>query len=280
MIDDSLLIRYILSFAVGSLWVTLITVIAERRNSAVGGILGGLPSTSAFAFLFIGLNQSSSAAVKATAVFPLVFSFTSAFLLFYAFFARKGFAIGLTVSLLLWFLISGIIVVSGLKDFTYCLASGVLVSAVIYYFFAKRLNLGNCTEEERPYTPIEILGRAIGAGSLVFLAVLLSQIGGPIIGGIASAFPAIFSSTLIILYRSEGTEFSRAVTKPLVISGILTVIPYGVAVRYLYPSIGIWLGTLSSYATIAPLTVLSYFILQPKRKQNQKEASAPAIKNY
>jgi hypothetical protein len=60
-------------------------------------------------------------------------------------------------------------------------------------------------------------------------------------------------------------------TKPLVISGILTCIPYGVAVRYLYPGIGIWLGTLSSYAIIAPLAVLSYFILQPKTKQNQKE---------
>lgn len=269
MIDDSLLIRYILAFAVGSLWVTLITIIAERRDSAVGGILGGLPSTSAFAFLFIGLNQSSSAAVQATTVFPLVFSFTSAFLLFYAFFARKGFTVGFTISLLIWFLVSVIIVVSGLKDFAFCLGSGVLVSAAVYYIFAKRLNLEKLTGEKRPYTPMQILGRAIGAGSLVFLAVLLSQIGGPIIGGIASAFPAIFSSTLIILYKSEGTEFSRAMTKPLVISGILTVIPYGVAVRYLYPSIGIWLGTLSSYAIIAPLAVLSYFILQPKRKQNQ-----------
>jgi uncharacterized membrane protein (GlpM family) len=271
MIDDSLLIRYILAFAVGSLWVTLVTIIAERRNSAVGGILGGLPSTSAFAFLFIGLNQSSPAAVQATTVFPLVFSITSAFLLFYAFFARKGFTVGFTISLLIWFLISSIIVLSGLKDFTFCLASGVLISAAVYYLFAKRLNLEKLTGKKRPYTPMQILGRAIGAGSLVFLAVLLSQMGGPIIGGIASAFPAIFSSTLIILYKSEGTEFSRSMTKPLVISGILTVIPYGVAVRYMYPSLGIWLGTLSSYALIAPLAVLSYFILQPKGKQDQRE---------
>jgi len=137
MIADSLLIHYVLAFAVGSLWVVLVTVIAEGRGSAVGGILGGLPSTAAFSFLFIGLNQSASAAVQATTVFPLVVSFTGAFLLFYAFFARKGFSVGLTISLLIWFLASGIIAVSGLKNFTFSLGSGVLVSAAVYYFFCQ-----------------------------------------------------------------------------------------------------------------------------------------------
>ncbi len=140
-----------------------------------------------------------------------------------------------------------------------------MVSAAVYYFFVKRLNLENLTGKKKHYTPIEILARGVGAGSLVFLAVLLSQIGGPIVGGIASAFPAVFTSTLIILYKSEGTEFSRAMTKPLVMSGILTIIPFSVAIRYLYPSIGIWLGTLSSYVIIAPLAVLSYRIVLPKR---------------
>ena len=80
------------------------------------------------------------------------------------------------------------------------------------------------------------------------------------LGGIAAAFPAVFTSTLVILNRSRGTEFSRSVTKPLVLSGILTIIPFCVAVRYLYPSFGIWLGTVVSYALVIPLAVLSYYI--------------------
>jgi uncharacterized membrane protein (GlpM family) len=269
MVSDSLLMHFVLAFAVGSLWVTFVTIIADRRGIAAGGILGGLPSTSAISFLFIGLNQSSSAAAQATTVFPLVISFTSAFLLFYAVFARKGFGFGLTISLLIWLLISIIIIVSGLKDFLFSLGSGVLVSAAVYYFFVKRLSLENLTGKKKHYTSMEILGRGVGAGSLVFFAVLLSQIGGPILGGIASAFPAVFTSTLIILHRSEGTEFSRAMAKPLVMSCILTVIPFSVAVRYLYPIIGIWLGTVSAYAIIAPLAVLSYRRVQPKRKQRE-----------
>jgi hypothetical protein len=88
--------------------------------------------------------------------------------------------------------------------------------------------------------------------------VLLSQIGGPILGGIAAAFPAVFTSTLIILNSSRGLEFSRAMTKPLAFSGILTIIPFCVAVRYLYPAIGIWFGTLFCYLLVVPLMVLSY----------------------
>lgn len=50
MVDVSLLIRLVLAFAVGSLWVTVITLVAEKKGSVIGGVLGGLPSTSAFSF--------------------------------------------------------------------------------------------------------------------------------------------------------------------------------------------------------------------------------------
>jgi uncharacterized membrane protein (GlpM family) len=255
-------LHLILAFAVGSLWVTVITIVAEKKGSVLGGILGGLPSTSAFSFFFIGINQSSDAAVQATTVFPLVFGVTSAYLFFFAFFAQKGFGRGISVSLLIWFAISGLIVASGLRDFALSLGGGAVLSVLTYYCFAKRLRLQNLKGEERLYKIHEIMFRGVGAGTLVALSVLLSQIGGPILGGIAAAFPAVFTSTLIILNKSKGTEFSRAVTKPLVMSGILTIIPFSVAVRYLYPSFGVWLGTLVSYALVVPLAILSYYVVQ------------------
>jgi uncharacterized membrane protein (GlpM family) len=262
MIEYSALLHLVLAFAVGSLWVTVITIIAEKKGSVVGGILGGLPSTSAFSFFFIGINQSSSAAVQATTVFPLVFGVTSAYLFFFAFFAQKGFSRGISVSLIIWFAISGLIVLSGLRDFALSLVGGAVISVLTYYSFTKKLKLKNLTGEERLYKIREIVLRGVGAGFLVLISVFLSQIGGPILGGIAAAFPAVFTSTLIILNKSKGTEFSRAVTKPLVMSGILTIIPFSVAVRYLYPSFGVWLGTLFSYALVVPLAVLSYYVAQ------------------
>ena len=262
VLSDTSLLHLTLAFAVGSLWVTVITVIAEKKGSVLGGILGGLPSTSAFSFFFIAINQSSAAAVEATTVFPLAFGITSAYLFFYAFFAVKGFGRGIAFSLLIWFAVSGLIVASSLKNFALCLTAGGAISVLTYYGFAKKLKLRNLKGQEKHYKLWEIIFRGVGAGALVMTSVLLSQIGGPVLGGVAAAFPAVFTSTLIILNRSRGTEFSRAVTKPLVLSGILTIIPFCVAVRYLYPAVGVLLGTLVSYVLVVPLAVLSYYAAQ------------------
>jgi uncharacterized membrane protein (GlpM family) len=269
MINYSLLaVHLVAAFAVGSLWVILVTIVAERRGSVFGGVLGGLPSTSAFSFLFIGVNQSSTEAVQATTLFPLAFAITSAYLFFYAFFALKGFGRGIILSLLIWFGVSSVIVASHFSDFALSLASGAVISTLTYFAFTRTLKLPHLAGEKKLYRTHEILLRGIGAGALVGISVLSSQIGGPILGGVAAAFPAVFTSTLIILNRSRGTEFSRAITKPLVTSGILTIIPYSVAVRLLYPSLGIWLGTLFSYALIAPLAALSYFGLKRSKESS------------
>jgi uncharacterized membrane protein (GlpM family) len=262
MISMTFFLHLILAFVVGSIWVTIITIIAEKKGSTLGGILGGLPSTSAFSFFFIGINQSSAAAVQATTVFPLAFGITSTFLFFYAFFAKKSFRRGIIISIIIWFALSGLVVASGLNDFALSLAGGIVVSALTYYCFTKKIKLQNLKGEKRDYKISEVVLRGVGAGSLVLLSVFLSQIGGPVLGGIATAFPAFFTSTLIIVNKTMGTEFSRSLTKPLVLSGILTIIPFSTAVRFLYPSFGIWFGTIVSYALVTPLAVLSYYVVK------------------
>ena len=234
------------------------TVIAESVGSTAGGVLGGFPSTSALSFLFIGVNQSANAAVQVTVIFPLAFSFTCAFLLFYAFFAKRGFRIGLSFSLLIWFAISALIAISNVKNFVFSLVIGVLVLAVTFYVFAERISLKVYPSEKRHYTGVQHLGRGLLAGAIVLLAVAASQIGGPVLGGIFSSFPAVFTSTLYVVNKSSGIDFSRSMTKPLAVSSILTVIPYCIAVRYLYPSLGVWVGTIISYAIIVPLGYLAY----------------------
>jgi hypothetical protein len=260
MLNSLEITHLILAFTVGSLWVTAVTVIAEKWGSVLGGILGGLPSTSAFSFFFIAINQSTAIAVDATTVFPIAFGVTSAYLFLFAFFGRYGFGKGITTALLIWFVVSAVIVALGVTDFAICIVVGIAISILTYFGFAKALKLENLKGKGKLYRFRDVLLRGVGAGSLVLLSVFLSQVGGAILGGIAAAFPAVFSSTLVILNNSRGLEFSRAMTKPLAISGILTIIPYCVAVRFLYPTLGVWLGTLISYALVLPLAVLSYLL--------------------
>jgi hypothetical protein len=262
MIDLLFILYLVLAFAVGSFWVTAITLAAEKWGSIVGGILGGLPSTSAFSFMFIGLNQSTNVAVEATTVFPLAFSVTCSYLFFYAYFAQKSFKQGIVISLAIWFTISLFIVGAGLSDFVVALIGGIGVSVLTYIGFVKKLQLRNLKGEQKLFKLREILFRGVGAGFLVSISVMISQIGGPILGGISAAFPALFTSTIIILYHSKGVEFSRAITKPLVFSGILTIIPYSVAVKYLYPILGVWVGTGICYLIVLPLAALSYFLVK------------------
>ena len=60
--DNSFLIQLFLSFLVGSFWITTITIISEKMGSKIGGLIGGLPTTTLVALLFIGITQSPQAA--------------------------------------------------------------------------------------------------------------------------------------------------------------------------------------------------------------------------
>ena len=260
MLDSLLLIRLLLAFAVGSIWVAAITIITERKGTT-WGILGGLPSTAAFSLFFIGINQSAAAAVEATVVLPLIFSVSNAFLLLYAVSARKGFVFGLCVSLLVWFAVSAVIVWFGFSDYAVSLVVGGVISVLTFLAF-RRLKLPCFEGQGKLYGKKEILTRGAIAGTLVATSVLLSQIGGPILGGIAAAFPAVYTSTIIILKHSKGTEYSRSMTKPLAISGILTVIAYSIAVHFLYPIAGVYLGTPLAYVAVTPLAILSYYVVK------------------
>jgi hypothetical protein len=265
MLTTILLIRLILAFAVGSIWVATVTVITERKGTT-WGVLGGFPSTAAFALLFIGINQSPAVAVDASIVLPVVFSVSNACLLLYAFSARKGFAFGFGISLLAWLGFSAVVVALGLNDYAVSLASGAVISSLTLVAFLK-IKLPRFEGQSKLYGKKEILVRGSVAGTIVALTVLLSEFGGPIIGGIAASFPAVYVSTLIIMTHSKGAEFSRSITRPLAVSGIFTVIPYSVVVHFLYPLLGIWLGTLLAYLAVTPLAVLSYLIVK-KTKQN------------
>lgn len=260
MLTTLLLLRLVLAFVVGSIWVAVITVITERKGTA-WGILGGLPSTAAFSLLFIGLNQSAEAAVAATVVLPLVFSVSNAYLLFYALSSRKNFAFGLTFSLLMWLAASAVIVALGFNDYAVSLGVGAVISTLTFLAFT-RLKLPRFEGQGKLYGKKEILLRGTIAGVLVSVSVLLSQIGGPILGGVAAAFPAVYTSTIMILKHSKSTQFSQSMTKPLAISGIFTVIPYSIAVHFLYPTAGVYLGTLLAYLAVFPLVALSYYTVK------------------
>lgn len=262
MSDSTFLFQLILSFAVGSLWILLTTLFADRFGSKIGGFIGGLPSTAAVSFFFIGLTQSSQTAAEATTVFPMSYAFTGLFLMCYALFWRLGFISAFFASISVWFVLSACVVLLDLNHYILSVSVYICVLVLAVYILEFRLKLPSIGKEGFYYSALQYLIRAIFGGFIVALAVFLSRIGGPVFGGIFSAFPAVFISILIISYRSRGMEFSRAMTKPLLVTGMVSIFVFSLGVRYLYPSLGLWWGTLLAYVMAMIGAILSYFLIQ------------------
>jgi uncharacterized membrane protein (GlpM family) len=262
---DLLILHLILAFIVGGAWVSSATLIAERYGSALGGLVGGLPAISIVSFLFIGLNQSPETASQATVVFPLALSFTMSFLIVYATVSKRGFPIAFLAALIVWIGLSAITALINLRNLFFSV--GVFLSVASFYFYVlkMRMRLPNVGGAQLVYSLPQAAFRAVVGGSIIALAVLLSQLGGPEVGGIASSFPAIFSLTLFFSYQTRGMELSRALTKPLLVSASLTAFPYSLLVGYLYPILGVGIGTTVALLCAIPLVALAHLLINVKK---------------
>jgi hypothetical protein len=262
MIETSGFFLIFLSFGVGALWISLTTVSADRFGSKIGGFIGGLPSTAAVSLFFIGLTQSPETAARATTVFPLSYAFTGLFLVLYALLWRKGFYPALFLSLSAWFGLSACVVVFRLENFPLSVGAYILFFIVAVSLFEFKLKLPSVGKERLHPTARQVAGRAAFGGLVVAFTVFMSQVGGPVFGGIFSAFPAVFISVLIISYRSRGIEFSRAMTKPLLVTGMVTIFLYALGVKSLYPKLGLWLGTLGAFLLAMIAALFTFMFIQ------------------
>ncbi len=245
---ELLLLKLALSFVVGGLFVGACTVAAERFGTDAGGVIGGIPSTIAVALFSIGLISGPRAASEATDVVPLVVGFNGLFLVAFAYFARRGLAPGLVGALLVWLVLSLGILVSGFRSFPVAVAAFFVLLILSYVFLQYRLALPACTGRRFRPTAGQVASRAVFSGLIIAGAAYLGKTSGPIAGGLFSVFPAVFVSTLFIASRVRSVEFARALTKPLMVSGMINVAVYGVCVRYFYPELGLIPGTIGAFA--------------------------------
>jgi hypothetical protein len=264
-ISDVLLFRLLASFAAGFVIVGLVTSLADLFGEGPAGFLGGIPSAGPVSLLFIGLTQSTSAAVQAVSLFPLGFSSTFAFLLFYAVPRQMGPSARMAMALGLWLPISVAVAVWGPQDFAMTVPASFVISLAVL-FLRRRIRTERTDHvATRPTIRVATLRGVLG-GSVVVTVLILSIVSGPQVGGVFAAAPAIWSSSLYMTARTKGVEFSRSLTLPFMQTSVFTVIPYGIAAEYCFPAYGVWLGTLLSFAAITPLAYIAWRLLQPSRR--------------
>ena len=241
--DSSFWLKLALGFLVGSLWVTLTTLSAERFGSKVGGLIGGLPSTVVIALLFIGYTQSPLVAAQATTVMPLAQGLNGLFILAFLLLIPRGLKLALPVSLLVWFSLAAFLYLLDLQSFLISIIGWLVLLILCYFVLERWMEIASRGKQAFVYPPSQLIWRAIFGGAVISFAVLMGKLGGPLLGGIFGSFPAMFLSTLVITSHIGGAAYSKPVGKSLLVSGLINVPLYEIMVRYLYPSVGLALGT-------------------------------------
>ncbi len=262
--DATFWYKLALSFIVGSAWVTLSTVVAERYGSRLGGVIAGFPSTVAVALLFIGVTQTPLAAIQATTVMPLAMALNGVFMIVYLLLARRGLAVALTSALVIWFLQASVLLALDIQHFWISVAGWVLIAPACYFVVEKLMTIPSRPGVRVAYSHAQIAFRALFGGALISFAVLLGKLGGPVYGGVFAIFPMMFISTLVITYHAGGADFSRAMGKAILVGATVNVSLYTMVVRYTYAWTGLVYGTAIALVLACGVGYLTYRFMRAK----------------
>ena len=244
-----------------SLVVILVTIVAERFGTKIGGIFGTLPSTMAVAYIFISLNQNPDFASIAAVVVPATMGVNILVLLIFISVILHGFPQAIIASLSFWGLCSIFLYFAPINNiFISCLIYAVIMAST-FVFIEKYKKIRSQGKVHIIYTPKKILFRGLFAGIMVTVAVMMTHIN-EIVSGIFSVFPSIFLSTMIICAMEHGPQFTTALGKSMIF-GTPTVISYAISIHFLYPLFSLFWGTVIAYG-ISLIVVSILFQIKEK----------------
>jgi hypothetical protein len=256
-IDSLFLFKLVVTFLVGSLWLTGAIILAERFGSKIGGVIAWMPSTIVIALFFIGWTQTPVAASQATVIVPLIMGIDAIFIITYASLVRRNFPLALLASLFVWLCFSFALVLIHFNNFSLSLIGFLGLLLVSYVVMEYVLHVKSLAGRNTSLSFSNVLMRGLVSGVIITLAVAFAKLGGPLLGGVFASFPAVFLSTMILTYFAQGRVFSVSVMKTLMLSGTINATVYASAVRYLYPLFGLIGGTISSFL----LSLLSLYVV-------------------
>lgn len=262
---DGFLLNIILSFIVGSIWITLTTIIAERSGTRLGGLIGGLPSTMVVAFLFIGLTKGDVAVFDGTVMVPIIEGVDFILIILISIISSRNFWLGILAGLVAWAALSYVSLLLN-PSLVISLIALILIASLAFIYFNNQARYKSRPGINARYNLRQVSFRAFFGGSIIVIAVLAANFSGPILGGIFATFPAVFLSTLILLYLQNGMDFTGATMKSMVISSAITTTTFAIVLRYTVISFGIIYSIIIAYVASLVAAYLAYYAVTEKLK--------------
>jgi hypothetical protein len=264
-------IKYLVYFISGSILITLITIIAEKKSPKIAGILMCLPVITFLSLLFMAVSQGVDFSGKAALWNPIG---AIADLIFMTLFAigikipeylenkrQKDMFIyknhnNHKIREILFGLLTGfsgyfvaILILSNFPVSNGWISLFFLwVAAVIFFWIFRRLREIQI-EKEKIISSSDIVLRGLFGGAVVAGVLILADSTGYIWGGLFSSFPGTITPVLVLLHLKNGREMSYSIIKSSPI-GLSATGLYSCMIWLLYPLYGIIVGTLVSYLAV------------------------------
>jgi len=256
----------LLSAVFAGLVAIAVTVAIERWGGVIGGILGTLPTTIVPAAIGMYLAGGQDALLTSLSLVPFWMVLNSLFVGLWVLYPRLRQDVKLLemamVSLVTWAFLA--ILLSLCLDFAIVRYSrfligllGMIVLITLGVWMTWRPT--DAPKGSRSVSRGVLLSRGIGAAIAIGIAVYLSGLGMPLIAGLASVFPAIFLTSMVGLWISQGPEVPTGAAGPMMLGGS-SVGAYALVATWALHEHGMIIGSIISWTIAVLSTSLPAFL--------------------
>lgn len=230
------------------------TVAVERLGGRLGGLIATLPTTivpATWGFWAV----SEGVPVKVLAAVPMGMLVNAGFLwcwrvippLLPSWSMSKRLGAMVTLSLSTWMLLALLSMFIG----TTAIASPITLGLVA---LGLHILLGLYTtwhfrpspKGTRHVTPLALLSRGVLAAAAVAISILIASSGFEVAAGIASVFPAIFLTTMVSLWWSQGQAVPLGAVGPITLGSIVVSV-YALLAIWTFDAFGVGAGTVIAW---------------------------------
>ena len=255
----------------------LVTVAIERFGGIIGGVLGTIPSTIVPAAAGVYLIDGKESLISSMSIVPIGMLINGLFLgvwiVFPRFIKDERLRLPSTIaaSLSAWAVLAltSLMIV---RHITNGIISELALGLVGLFALAGLAIFFNIQSIAAPKginkVPLVILSiRGIAAGLAIAFCLFLAELGLPFLAGLASAFPAIFLTSMVALWLSQGPQVPRGAAAPMMLGGA-SVSVYALIVMWSLPSFGIIYGSfIAWFGAIGLWTLPSFLLLKRYRSR-------------
>ena len=253
----------------------LVTVAIEKFGGFIGGVLGTVPSTIIPAAAGVYALEGDESLTASMSVVPIGMLINGVFLgvwiILPKYIASDRLKLPITVvsSLLTWAILAllSLIIAREVTGGTISEMTLGMIGLVLLAILAIMFNLSNrAAPKGLNKVPIIILSiRGVAAGLAIAACLMLAEIGLPFVAGLASAFPAIFLTSMVALWLSQGPQVPQGAAAPMMLGGA-SVSVYALLAMWLLPSFGIFIGSIIAWFGAVGLWTIPAFLLLRKHR--------------